>query len=206
MYKNENNDRIVETLKNRVKELVENDDQLEGGFMPYLVPMMDSAVKNNIIGGTMLGGSALGSTNQFMDTGFEMGAGKGVAVYEKGGKKQVACDCPVGSGMSGGKKRGRPKKAKKEDENVVMDMGMEFSEDMMPVKSKRGRPKKGGAVVRKDVVVGGMLPKSGMKSSNMSGGGARSKRAEIVKKIMKERGVKMIEASKIVKKEGLYKK
>jgi hypothetical protein len=36
-------------------------------------------------------------------------------------------------------------------------------------------------------------------------GGGRNKRAEIVKKIMKERGVKMIEASKIVKKEGLYK-
>ena len=35
--------------------------------------------------------------------------------------------------------------------------------------------------------------------------GGRSKRAEIVKKIMKERGVKMIEASQIVKKEGLYK-
>jgi hypothetical protein len=40
----------------------------------------------------------------------------------------------------------------------------------------------------------------------MSGGGARSARASIVKKIMAERGVKMIEASKIVKAEGLYKK
>ena len=37
-------------------------------------------------------------------------------------------------------------------------------------------------------------------------GGGRSKRAEIVKRIMKERGVKMIEASKIVKAEGLYQK
>ena len=45
-----------------------------------------------------------------------------------------------------------------------------------------------------------------MEASGVSGGkGGRSKRAEIVKKIMKERGVKMIEASKIVKKEGLYK-
>jgi len=32
----------------------------------------------------------------------------------------------------------------------------------------------------------------------------RNVRAEIVKKVMKERGVKMIEASKIIKKEGLY--
>lgn len=41
--------------------------------------------------------------------------------------------------------------------------------------------------------------------SDMCGDG-RKARAEIVKKIMKERGVKMIEASKIVKAEGLYKK
>jgi hypothetical protein len=40
----------------------------------------------------------------------------------------------------------------------------------------------------------------------VSGGDGRKARAEIVKKIMKERGVKMIEASKIVKAEGLYKK
>lgn len=38
------------------------------------------------------------------------------------------------------------------------------------------------------------------------GGDGRKARAEIVKRIMKERGVKMIEASKIVKSEGLYKK
>jgi hypothetical protein len=31
------------------------------------------------------------------------------------------------------------------------------------------------------------------------------KRAEIVKKIMKEKGLKMIEASKYVKEKGLYK-
>jgi hypothetical protein len=35
-------------------------------------------------------------------------------------------------------------------------------------------------------------------------GGGRAKRAEIVKKVMKERGVSMINASKIVKSEGLY--
>jgi len=37
-------------------------------------------------------------------------------------------------------------------------------------------------------------------------GGGRNKRAEIVKKVMKDRGVSMIQASSIVKKEGLYKK
>jgi hypothetical protein len=35
-------------------------------------------------------------------------------------------------------------------------------------------------------------------------GGGRAKRAEIVKKVMKDRGVSMIQASSIVKKEGLY--
>ena len=44
------------------------------------------------------------------------------------------------------------------------------------------------------------------KRAEMSGGDGRKKRAEIVKKIMRERGVKMIEASRIVKSEGLYKK
>ena len=38
----------------------------------------------------------------------------------------------------------------------------------------------------------------------ITGLGGRAKRAEIVKKVMAERGVKMIEASKIVKAEGLY--
>ena len=42
--------------------------------------------------------------------------------------------------------------------------------------------------------------------AKMGSGDGRKARAEIVKKIMKERGVKMIEASKIVKAEGLYKK
>ncbi len=37
-------------------------------------------------------------------------------------------------------------------------------------------------------------------------GGGRATRAAIVKKVMKERGVKMIQASQIVKAEGLYKK
>ena len=51
--------------------------------------------------------------------------------------------------------------------------------------------------------------KADMPSSTLSGlgksGGKRSARAEIVKKVMKERGVKLMEASSIVKKEGLYK-
>jgi len=47
--------------------------------------------------------------------------------------------------------------------------------------------------------------KADMPSSTLSGMGKKSARAEIVKKVMKERGVKLMEASSIVKKEGLYK-
>jgi hypothetical protein len=83
-------------------------------------------------------------------------------------------------------------------------------------KKKRGRPT-GSKKVH-------LIPQSEMHSSSMSGmgysgggesgggrsgggrsgGGGRSVRAGIVKDIMKKRGVSMIEASKIVKAEGLY--
>lgn len=46
--------------------------------------------------------------------------------------------------------------------------------------------------------------KENMPSSSFSGGKRVNCRANVVKKVMKERGVSMIEASKIVKKEGLY--
>jgi hypothetical protein len=60
------------------------------------------------------------------------------------------------------------------------------------------RPKKGKGM-------GSRPTKQNMHSSSFSGGAKKpNKRAEIVKRIMKERGVKMIEASKIVKNEGLY--
>jgi len=42
--------------------------------------------------------------------------------------------------------------------------------------------------------------------SVVGGGGGRAKRAEIVKKIMKEKGLSMIKASSYVKQHGLYKK
>ena len=54
----------------------------------------------------------------------------------------------------------------------------------------------------------GRPTKQNMHSSSFSGGAKKikkvNKRAEVVRKVMKERGVSMIEASKIVKNEGLY--
>jgi len=52
----------------------------------------------------------------------------------------------------------------------------------------------------------GMTDKTAGIVAKYGSGDGRKARAEIVKKIMRERGVKMIEASKIVKAEGLYKK
>jgi len=97
---------------------------------------------------------------------------------------------PIVSGIAGlfglGKKRGRPSKK--------VGAGPEMSHSKVTVKATRGKPEK---VVEKSQMVG----------STMSGFGkpkGKSKRAEIVKKVMKERGLSMIEASKVVKAEGLY--
>jgi hypothetical protein len=80
------------------------------------------------------------------------------------------------------KRRGRPAK------NVAMAVET--------VKATRGVPTK---LVEKSQQVG-----SSMSGFGKSGGKKVNKRAEVVKKVMKERGVSMIEASKIVKSEGLY--
>jgi hypothetical protein len=51
------------------------------------------------------------------------------------------------------------------------------------------------------------MVESEMKSSSMSGMGKKTNaRAEIVRQVMKEKGMKMIEASKYVKANNLYKK
>jgi hypothetical protein len=56
-------------------------------------------------------------------------------------------------------------------------------------------------------LLGGELIQVAQKGSTMSGGRKSSdkmkKRGELIKKIMKERGVKLAEASKIIKNEGL---
>lgn len=114
------------------------------------------------------------------------------------------------------------------------DVGLLEKEVIEPVivpkaKAKRGRPNKmkGGAdlgeahnMIKPNGTTGDgklkrqiggkkleqkIVPVAQMQSSGMSGQGKQEKRSDIVKKIMKERGVSMINASSIVKKEGLYK-
>jgi hypothetical protein len=47
-------------------------------------------------------------------------------------------------------------------------------------------------------------PKAPKKRRVVGAGDGRRKRAEIVRRVMKEKGMKMIEASKYVKEHGLY--
>jgi len=91
-------------------------------------------------------------------------------------------------------KKMKKARAKKADMSRVMD-AVEATKPMLGG-AKSGGAKSGGAK-------SGGAKSGGAKSGGAKKGG-RNARAEIVKKVMKERGVKMIEASKIVKKEGLY--
>lgn len=99
-----------------------------------------------------------------------------------------------GKGKKGGANLGIPKKgtkvktpAKLPEENVI------GTTTVVAVKSE---PKK---------KLDKKVEKSQMPSSTLSGMGAPS-RTDIVKQVMKDRGVKLAEASKIVKAEGLWKK
>jgi hypothetical protein len=67
---------------------------------------------------------------------------------------------------------------------------------------------KGGAVLggkKKEMLHSNDIVHIDIESPTKVGSGGSKERAQIVKRIMKERGVKMVEASKIVKAEGLYK-
>jgi hypothetical protein len=115
----------------------------------------------------------------------------------------------------------------------VASVGKEVAPDLIRMAMGAGRKKraskKGGQINLKDVIASAVptisnLVKSadpalseGVRKlvrkpvlakavSAVKGAGGRNKRAEIVKKVMKDRGVSMIQASSIVKKEGLYKK
>lgn len=99
-----------------------------------------------------------------------------------------------GKGKSGGANLGLPKKgtkvktpAKLPEENVI------GTTTVVAVKSE---PKK---------KLDKKVEKSQMPSSTLSGMG-KSKRVDVVKQVMKDRGVSLAEASKIVKAEGLWKK
>ncbi len=124
--------------------------------------------------------------------------------------------------------RGRPKKAElKSDNGALLAMpspvlangvppkeqlrgaygGAKPSEDKLKesvIKAVEKKMKGKGKKKEEEPVGGANLKGATDKRSEMKGDG-RKARAEIVKKVMKDRKVSMIEASKIVKQEGLYK-
>ena len=82
--------------------------------------------------------------------------------------------------------------------DVVVDMGKQALTSYLTGKSGSKVPVKKG----KGVMSGGLAGVGVMKGGAMDG---RKRRAEIVKKVMKEKGLKMVDASKYVKQHGLYK-
>jgi ABC-type sugar transport system substrate-binding protein len=88
----------------------------------------------------------------------------------------------------------KPKKEKKEKSKVEEKV-------LKAVEKKlKGGKNLSGMTDKRAEMKEGIVAKSG---AGMSGG---NKRADIVKKVMKEKGMKMIEASKYVKLHNLYKK
>lgn len=137
----------------------------------------------------------------------------------------------VASNLLGNAKKQRKPRTKKVSQELLLKRQLEGGKPnindigvLSKTKKTRGRPNKmkGGAdlgephnMIKPDGTTGNgklkrkiggqkIVPVAQMQSSGMSGQGKQS-RSELVKKIMKERNVNMIQASSIIKKEGLYK-
>jgi hypothetical protein len=138
------------------------------------------------IGGRKKGGAFLDS---LADWGKKQLKEQGDNTYAKAGLQGIQ---DLGYGMCGGTLLGSPDRPKE-----IMGYGKMDEEIKKAVAKKLKGKGKSKLVV-----------KSEMPASSMSGfgkGDGRKKRAEIVKKVMAEKGLKMIEASKYVKQHGLYK-
>ena len=178
--------------------------------------------ENNLVGGALgsIGGFARGT---FRDTGEgrTLGAGKKEQIITK--EKELLLKRQLEGGNIGVFKKNSKKNSKKDSKKNSKKNSKKDSKKS----KKRGRPNKmkGGAeslaepynMIKKDGTTGNgkpsrqiggqkLIPVSNMHSSSMAGlGKGNEKRSDIVKRIMKERGINMIKASSIVKTEGLYK-
>jgi hypothetical protein len=101
----------------------------------------------------------------------------------------------LGGGMSGGAELGLP--------TTLAGEGMAGAAKKRGRKSKMGKGMSGGALVPVANMHASSMAGQGRSGAGVSGGAAKDRRA-IVKKVMKERGIGMIEASKYVKAHGLY--
>ena len=204
-----------DSLKDGINDVV--------GFIPDLVihglgkdegcgKDMEGCGKDRIIGGAILG-----NPDPYPVKGnSERIAGRGkISKKERDALKSVLEKHPVKRG------RGRPKKQLlgNNGELLAMPSPVALSNGVPPKAQLRGSYGGGKPSVKEAVMKA--VEKKLKGGKNLSGmtdkrdmpmvegtvvGDGRKARAEIVRKIMKERGVKMIEASKIVKAEGLYKK
>lgn len=87
---------------------------------------------------------------------------------------------------------------------IVTPVLQKAGEEFIKKKLGLGRMKKGGMHMPLGEMVESSVPMGAGVGCGMSGGKKVNKRAEIVKKVMREKGMKMIEASKYVKAHNLY--
>jgi hypothetical protein len=132
----------------------------------------------------------------------KMMEGKGV-LDVLGKVAKYALETSLGEGMSGGVKK------KMKGKGIMDAFSSRVKSDMKNIR-KNLKPRSVESVEPAEPVVSGAgmgkrPTTQNMPSSSFSGGAKKpNKRAEIVKKIMKEKGMKMIEASKYVKEHKLY--
>jgi hypothetical protein len=109
---------------------------------------------------------------------------------------------PPASQLRGSYGGSKPKKSKAEAKVMkAVEKKLKGGKNLSGMTDKRDEMSDSGDKKGKGKNLSGMTDKTG---KGMSGGDGRKKRAEIVKKIMKEKGLKMIEASKYVKEHKLY--
>jgi len=186
------------------------------GLAPHVAPLLPFALK-------LMRGSGMGSEKMYEDGMRRLGKSMRGGVLSGGfGFGDIAKLVKKGKDLYD---KGKPLVEKavavaKKGKNVSVGDVMDLVESVKP--ALKGRGTSGGVMVghKKDACgrssgtryygtpcgTGGAVSggRTSGGASSGAGKGGRAKRAEIVKKIMKERGVKMIEASKIVKAEGLY--
>jgi len=122
-----------------------------------------------------------------------LGIGKGLVPAMVGSKKD-ACGRPSGTRDFG--------KACGEVGGNILDDAIEATKPLV----RKGKKAVKEAIKENAPKATKALKKAADKAVTKAVGGGRAARAAIVKKVMAEKGMKMIEASKYVKEHGLYKK
>jgi hypothetical protein len=146
---------------------------------------------------------AFSGSNMMMNVNKTVGSG--MAPYIKGGAKP----CPKGHSTCtcnscGGNNPGVNFKTRMELNLGAGRMNESIPDHLVP-NTSAGNPSMTSNT--NAYLSGGVKPKeSGMRSNSGAGTDGRKARAELVKKIMKEKGMKMTDASKYIKDNGLYKK